>query len=113
MYHFTEIHTELQVTLTKGYSLSFKVKMCSIYDLDDGLLVNVPMMHKSFPLRLNETCEDVNCAANDDVHFHFVALRNVFKGFARDLPEIVVEDDVCGALKLGETHRSSFLAKST
>ncbi|KAL0421154.1 UNVERIFIED_CONTAM: hypothetical protein Slati_3138300 [Sesamum latifolium] len=106
----------------EGYSLSFKDKLCSIYDPNDQLLVNVPMIDRSFPLKLNEACEDVNCVVNDDSllwhrrygHFYFAALRNIsVKGFTRDLPEIAIEDDVCGACKLGKMHRLSFPAKST
>ncbi|KAL0416080.1 UNVERIFIED_CONTAM: Retrovirus-related Pol polyprotein from transposon TNT 1-94 [Sesamum latifolium] len=108
--------------LNKGYSLSFKDKKCSIYDSNDELLVNVPMIDISFSLKLNEACEDVNCVVNDDSllwhrrygHFYFAALRNMsVKGFKRDLPEIAIEDYVCGACKLGKMHRLSFPAKST
>ena len=108
--------------LQNNYSLSFKDKCCFIYDSDDVLIAELPMVDKSFPLNWNSVGERVNFVKDDESwlwhkrygHFNFAALTKLHsQGLTKDLPEILIPTTVCGSCQMGKQHRQPFPTSSS
>lgn len=109
--------------MKKGYSLSFKDNVCSIFDSHGAEIVKVNMVGNSFPLNWNSVQQHTSYIARNaesDLwhkrfgHYNLNSLKYMqSKEMVRDMPEIFLDGSVCGNCQLGKSHRQSFPDNAT
>ena len=103
--------------LHKNYSLTFRNKMCIIYDPMGAEIARVSMVDNCFPVHWNSINQYALSAMDNETwlwhkrfgHYNLNSLKFMqSKGMILDLPKIKVEKDVCELYQLRKLHRQPF-----